>query len=227
MPRIYTSIDITGKTFGRLTAIKFSHRYNNRDHHWEFLCSCGVTKVINKNKVVQGRTNSCGCLAKDVASELSFIHGHAKTRRKSPSRTYDIWSSMIGRVKRPRTISYVGLTVCDEWKDFTKFLRDMGEVPEGKSIDRIDNTKGYCKDNCRYATQQEQCRNTRGCLSRKTSSKYKGVVLLNKTGTWKATIRTGEKRLELGVFKTELEAGLAYNEAAKKYHVEFACLNPI
>ena len=227
MPRIYKSVDITGKKFDRLTAIKLSHRGKLSVQYWEFLCDCGNTKVINKNKVVQGRTKSCGCLAKDVASELSLVHGHAKTRLKSQSRTYNIWAGMLGRIKRPLTASYVGLKVCEEWKDFANFLRDMGEAPEGKSIDRIDNTIGYFPSNCRWSNSQEQSRNRRSCLSRKMSSKYKGVVLLKKRGTWKATIRTGEKRLELGTFKTELEAALSYNEAAKKYHGEFACLNTI
>jgi hypothetical protein len=77
-----------------------------------------------------------------------------------------IWSSMVRRCTNPRNKAFPayggrGITVCDRWRDFTNFLADMGECPEGLSIDRKDNDKGYEPGNCRWATQSEQCRNTR------------------------------------------------------------------
>lgn len=54
-----------------------------------------------------------------------------------------------------------GIKVCPEWLRFDNFLSDMGERPKGKTIDRIDNSKGYDPGNCRWATQSEQMRNTR------------------------------------------------------------------
>lgn len=55
-----------------------------------------------------------------------------------------------------------GITVCDEWKDFSIFFADMGKAPSSKhSIDRIDNSLGYSPDNCRWATQKEQVANSR------------------------------------------------------------------
>ena len=54
-----------------------------------------------------------------------------------------------------------GITVCDRWKDYDNFLKDMGEKPTGKTLDRIKNEKGYSPDNCRWATALIQSRNRR------------------------------------------------------------------
>ena len=51
--------------------------------------------------------------------------------------------------------------MCDKWVDFIGFYEDMGDPGDGLSLDRIDNNRGYCKENCRWATRKEQCRNTR------------------------------------------------------------------
>lgn len=54
-----------------------------------------------------------------------------------------------------------GITVCPEWDDFWKFVEDMGIPPrKGDTVDRIDNSVGYCKSNCRWASRAEQARNT-------------------------------------------------------------------
>jgi hypothetical protein len=56
----------------------------------------------------------------------------------------------------------VGITVCERWRSFAKFLADMGERPRDKTIDRIDGTKGYYKENCKWSTDIEQQRNMNG-----------------------------------------------------------------
>jgi hypothetical protein len=57
-----------------------------------------------------------------------------------------------------------GVTVCDRWLSFANFFADMGECPEGKELDRQDNSKGYFKENCRWVTHKKNQRNRRSCM---------------------------------------------------------------
>ncbi len=58
-----------------------------------------------------------------------------------------------------------GITYCPSWGRFENFLADMGECPDGLELDRIDNDKGYFKENCRWVTHKENC-NNRGAYGR-------------------------------------------------------------
>lgn len=82
-------------------------------------------------------------------------HGHAKWGQWSP--TYKSWRYMRDRVARDP--DYAGVTICERWGKFENFLADMGEQPNGKTLDRIDNGKGYAPENCQWATAVEQARN--------------------------------------------------------------------
>lgn len=123
---------------------------------WELRCDCGrVAAVRLSNLFSRSRpTMSCGCLLEEK------IRAHGMTR----TRTYNSWSSMYNRCVNTRCRSYkkygaVGLTLCEKWETFEGFLEDMGLRPPGCSIDRVDNTKGYFKENCRWATPREQSAN--------------------------------------------------------------------
>ena len=88
---------------------------------------------------------------------------HPNHGGRKPSPTYNSWRGMIQRCTNPNHKyyeRYKGL-VCEEWLEFDNFLRDMGERVIGTSLDRIDNEKGYCKENCRWATPSMQVRNRR------------------------------------------------------------------
>jgi hypothetical protein len=96
-------------------------------------------------------------------------HGRSKARNGKPSPTYNSWRSMKNRCLVPNNIAYHryggrGITIDPRWlgrTGFVNFLSDMGPRPEGKTLDRIDNDKGYRPDNCKWSTWKEQCNNRR------------------------------------------------------------------
>lgn len=89
-------------------------------------------------------------------------HGHAGGGHQS--RTYRIWCGMKQRCANPKATGWEryggrGIRVCERWMDYRNFLADMGEVPEGLSIDRINPDGNYEPGNCRWATDKVQANN--------------------------------------------------------------------
>ncbi len=157
-------IDLHGKVFGRLTVVSESQA---RDSHgnvvWNCLCECGNTKATTSSNLRTGQTKSCGCLFLEVAAEK----GRKKaTHNMTDSKTYTVWVGMKGRclnAKNPKYANYGkrGIRVCDRWMTFEGFLADMGECPEGMSIERKNVNGDYEPDNCIWADQKTQQNNRR------------------------------------------------------------------
>lgn len=155
------AIELVGQTFGRLT-VRERVGTRNKKAMWQCVCDCGGTTVTSTGNLRSGMAQSCGCLARERASNYHWRHGGCD------SREYQTWSSVKQRCLNSLYAGYAnyggrGISVCERWlNSFEAFCEDMGPSPSGEhSIDRIDNDGNYEPGNCRWATKGEQMRNTR------------------------------------------------------------------
>ena len=202
--------DITGKTVGRLTAISSTGvKSNNGDMLWDFKCSCGGDITLPLGRFNFGHTKSCGCLAKDVAKDRINYHGMGDTN------VYNSWRKMRERCNNPNDILYhnygeKGIKVSERWdSSFKEFYNDMGDCPDGYTIDRIDPSKGYFKSNCRWGSNFVQSRNKRSFTG---TSKYKGVQFEESSQSWIVTMTVGSlKSKKVGRYVDEYHSAQVYN----------------
>lgn len=158
-------IDLIGQKFGRLTIVKYDGNDRHNKAVWLCQCDCGEKIIVVGSSLRSNHTRSCGCFRNEITIQRSMKHGHR--RMIGSSRTYTSWRNMIDRCMNPKNKYYHnyggrGIIVCQQWlKDFRNFLKDMGECPKGYSIDRINNSKNYCKSNCHWITAKMNNRNKR------------------------------------------------------------------
>lgn len=150
-------VDLTGRVFGRLTGVKLLTPIGVAPR-WLCECSCGNFKEVRGDHLTKGDTKSCGCLG------MGKLLKHGHRGKGSQSKTYTSWTGMKNRCDNPKDHKYptygaVGITYDPRWTDFENFISDMGERPEGKTLDRLQGNLGYSKDNCRWATPLEQSNN--------------------------------------------------------------------
>lgn len=204
--------DITGKKFGKLTAIRIDKvkRYKTTvETYWLCECECGNFTSIEASKLKRGHTKSCGCLRR--CSKKGYV------TKSDYRKLYRVWIGMKSRCYNPKMDNYKyygekGIEVCDEWKDDFQAFYDWSMengYDSGLTIDRINGNKNYCPENCRWVTRKEQARNTSQTKSleyngqTKTFSEWSEITGINKE-TIKQRIRTGwssEKALETPVRK--------------------------
>ena len=169
-----TAKNITGKQFGRLTAISRAKNARGRTR-WNCVCECGNKVIITTKSLSNGDTKSCGCYKVELATKQNTTHGLSKIHRK----TMRLWSMMKDRCYNINNKSYHdyggrGITVCEQWiNSFASFYHDMGDRPTGKTLDRINNDGAYSPSNCKWSTYHEQGHNKRNNVF----ITHKGVTL--------------------------------------------------
>lgn len=193
-------IDITGKKFGRLIAIRDIGSSNDKGRVWEFQCDCGKVKTARSSDVRNGKIRSCGCLHRDMLVEEKTTHNMHGTR------IYRIWRNIKTRCLNPNASHYSryggqGISICDEWRDSFESFRDWAlshGYSDELSVDRIDNDKGYCPDNCRWATLEQQAVNRRTPKTNKSG--HPGVIWREDRKKWVVQIRRDKVTYNLGQF---------------------------
>lgn len=155
-------IDLTGKIFGRLTVLNREGSDKDNRPLWKCLCECGEITIKKGNLLRRGETKSCRCFLIEKNKERAISN-----KRKVPNTLLSVYTNMKRRCYNSKDISYPryggrGITVCERWlNSYENFYNDMINGYNCiYQIDRIDNNGNYCKENCRWVTQEQNIQNS-------------------------------------------------------------------
>ena len=185
------SPDLSLRVFGDYT-VTVKSKLDKDKRKWECVCKCGSVRWVTSYALLCGASTGCGCTREISRLAKVTKHGHYSGRKTHPTRR--VWGSIKDRCYNSNSRFYVnygarGILMSDEWKSsFDAFLHDMGHPPAGLTIERMDVNKGYCKENCCWATRKEQARNRRN--TRRTPSGQSIVDFAEENGLSKSHMRS-------------------------------------
>lgn len=183
-----------GKRFGRLTVIEQVTPTTKWRRRWKCVCVCGGFKNVDTNPLMNGRTQSCGCLHKEATKKAKTTHG------MTGSPYYKRWRNMMNRCHNPNDAAYRhygarGIKVCKRWHDIRKFYGDMGHpTAEKNEIERLNNDGDYCPKNCIWANDKTQVRNRRN--TRRVSFDGKEMPLIELCEAFGVSIKVVKQRID-------------------------------
>lgn len=202
----YKRLDLSGQRFGKLLVLECSgtktFACGDAKTVFKCLCDCGNTSYVLGSSLTRPKgTKSCGCDVRSAIAERSTTHGMTGTR------VYRIWQAMLNRCRNANVKIYSkyggrGISVCDRWSDFENFFADMGDPPDGYSIDRINNDGDYTPENCRWASGTDQARNK--STNRRITLNGETRLLVE----WSETLGIDQASLRERLEKWPLEAAL-------------------
>jgi len=207
-------VKLEGMVYGRLTVLNYLKKedriYLNKT--WNCQCECGNLLHVSTGHLKGGNVASCGCLKIDT-----YVCEHM-----SGNYTYSSWSAMITRCEgSDQNYTDKGRKVCERWlepqgRGFLNFLEDMGERPNGLTLERINNSLDYFPENCKWETVGNQCYN-RDIFKNSTSGRT-GIHQRKDSGSWKCYINVKGKRISLGTYENFEDAVRAREAAELEYY---------
>jgi hypothetical protein len=158
-----------GQRFGRGVVMDPGAR-SHKSAGARLRCDCGAEYVASLWHLHHGYVRSCGCYARDAFTAVRLLgHKASRTHGLSKHSLYGTWNAMLWRCENPGHEAYHryggrGIKVCERWHDVSLFIADIerliGPRPDGRTLDRIDSDGNYEPGNVRWATSEEQNRNT-------------------------------------------------------------------
>lgn len=206
--------DLTGKKFNRLTVISYAGKKNGRTV-WNCICDCGNKAVIYSKVLINGSTKSCGCYNREKTIEFNKTK---RTHNLSKTRLYHIWSDMKHRCYYKSNDNYKdygerGITICSEWlldnTNFFKWALANG-YSDNLTIDRIDSSKGYSPENCRWVDLYVQNNN------RRTVKQIEYHSETHSLSEWSRILKINRKTLEDRIYKSGWSIEKAFETPVKR-----------
>lgn len=208
--------DLTGQTFGHYEVLYETEKTAAGTRSWMCRCKCGKENIVYQSNLVRRPDQMC-TECRNTSRRVSQMH---KSMR-------NVYEGMLGRCyseSDPVRYAYYGgrgIKVCDRWLEpdgqgFKNFWEDMGDRPEGSSLDRIDVNGDYCPDNCRWVGRGIQAYNRR--MSTRNTSGRTGVSWNEEMLKWEVHIGFEGKSCKIGYFADFEEACKEREKAEVEYY---------